>query len=271
MTEDRQADTITLGEAASRYLATVPEADRVAHQRAVNAFIRWHTRADAPVGTLSAETCSRYAEQESPRDADFAAKVEPFKAFLAYVRKQGWVKENLATGIKVKRSRVKTSGPAQRVKREAVPMTRAKYDEITKELSDLRDKRLLVIKDIQVAAADKDFRENAPFHAAREQKGHIEGKIMELDETLASAVINEGNRESSHSVCIGDTILLLAVASQQEMRFTIVNPKEVAPSKGHISTASPVGKAAVGKCEGDFIEVVVPSGRLQYCIKRIER
>ena len=150
-------------------------------------------------------------------------------------------------------------------------MTKAKYDELTVELTTLQAKRLEVIVDIQRAAADKDFKENAPFHAAREQKGHIEGRIMEIDETLAFAAITEEVIEKAQIVCIGDTIILEAVASQQELRYKLVNPKEVAPSKGMISTVSPIGRAVVGKTEGEMVLVVVPAGKLQYRIKRIER
>jgi transcription elongation factor GreA len=94
---------------------------------------------------------------------------------------------------------------------------------------------------------------------------------MEIDETLAFAVITEEIKEKAQVVCVGDTIVLEAVASQQELRYKLVNPKEVAPSKGMISTISPIGRAVVGKTEGEVVLVVVPAGKLQYRIKRIER
>ncbi len=270
MTTNSEKMNITLGEAASRYLATVPEDQRTVHQQEVFKFVRWFGN-ERPVAGLTASEVSNYAERLAQMDADAATKIEPIKAFLARIRKEKWNPDNLATGIKIKKAKSKNTGPTQRLNREPIPMTKAKYDELTVELTTLQAKRLEVIVDIQRAAADKDFKENAPFHAAREQKGHIEGRIMEIDETLAFAVITEEIKEKAQAVCVGDTIVLEAVASQQELRYKLVNPMEVAPSKGMISTVSPIGKAVVGKTEGEVVLVVVPAGKLQYRIKRIER
>lgn len=262
---------ITLGEAVSRYLATVPEADRNTQHQEINNFVRWFGGARTVVGMHGAEVAV-YAERLAQTDADAAIKIEPIKAFLAYVRKEKWNPENLAIGIKIKKGKTRNTGPSQKLNREPVPMTKAKYDELAGELASLRVKRVEVIGDIQRAAADKDFKENAPFHAAREQKGHIEGKIMEIDEMLASAVITDDQpREQTQTITVGDTVILEAMANQQEMRYRIVNPKEVSPSKGMISTISPIGKAVLGKKEGDVVQVAVPAGKVQYRIKKVER
>ncbi|HEX9896210.1 MAG TPA: transcription elongation factor GreA [Dehalococcoidales bacterium] len=269
MTINNEKIKVSLGEAASRYLATVPEDRRVIYQQEVLKFVRWFGTERSVIG-LTASEVSNYAERLAQMDADAATKIEPIKAFLAYIRKERWNPDNLATGIKIKKSKAKTTGPAQKLNREPIPMTKAKYDELAVELKTLQAKRIEVIADIQRAAADKDFRENAPFHAAREQKGHIEGRIMEIDETLACAVITEESKEKAQIVCVGDMIVLEAITSQQELRYKLVNPKEVAPSKGMISTVSPIGRAVVGKTEGEVVIVVVPSGKMQYRIKRIE-
>jgi transcription elongation factor GreA len=204
-------------------------------------------------------------------DTDFASKLEPLRAFLAFVRKEKWNPENLAVGIKIKKSKSRNTGPSQKLKREPVPMTQGKYDELTVELTNLRARRTQVIADVQRAAADKDFKENAPFHAAREQKAHIDGRIMEVEEMLGSAVIIGETKETVQVVCVGDTVVLEIVSSGQEMRYKIVNPKEVSPARGMISTISPIGKAALGKSEGETFEVAAPAGKLQCRIKKIER
>lgn len=270
-TDKRTSGDITLGEAASRYLATVPEGDRNVQHQEINKFVRWFGGGRAVAGMNGAEVAV-YTERLAQTDADAALKIEPIKAFLAYVRKEKWNPENLAIGIKIKKGKPKTTGPSQKLKREPVPMTKGKFDELTAELASLRVKRVEVIGDIQRAAADKDFKENAPFHAAREQKGYIEGRMMEIDEMLGSAVITDDQpREPAQTISVGDNIVLEAMANGQEMRYKIVNPKEVAPSKGMISTVSPIGKAVLGKKEGDVVEVAVPVGKLQYRIKKLER
>jgi transcription elongation factor GreA len=260
---------ISLGEAASRYIASLPDNERTAQLPVINKFIRWFGT-ERSVSGMNAAEVSNYAERQAQMDSDFAGKIDPVKSFLAFIRREKWNPVNLATGIKIKKGKSRNTGPTQKLKREPVPMTKLKYDELTVELAALKVKRFEVTNAIQVAAADKDFRENAPFHAAREEKGHIEGKILEIDEMLACAVITDENATKTHMVCVGDTVVL-EVNSEQEMRYKIVNPKEVAPSKGMISTISPIGKAAMGKAEGEIIEVVVPAGKLQYRIKRIER
>lgn len=262
--------SISLGEAASRYLATVPKNQQALHQQEVFKFVRWFGTERSVLG-LTASEVSNYAERLAQVDTDAAIKLEPIKAFLGYIRKEKWNPDNLAIGIKVKKAKSKNTGPTQKVNREPIPMTKTKYDELNTEMKILQAKRLEVIAEIQRAAADKDFRENAPFHAAREQKGYIEGRIMEIDEMLACAVITEDLKEKAQAVCVGDTVLLEVVPSQQELRYKLVNPKEVAPSKGMISTISPIGKAVIGKVEGEEVLVMVPAGQLKYRIKKIER
>ncbi len=263
-------ESISLEEAAGRYLGKLPENDRSFAQNQLRLFMRWFGK-DHPVSGLTGSEVNNFAERLAQTDRDFGDKIEPVKGFLTYVWKEKWSRENLSTAIKVKKSKGKTVGPSQKIKREPIPMTQAKFDELTAELTALRIRRQELIGDIQRAAADKDFRENAPFHAAREQKGHVEGRIMELDETLACAVITSETQGTTRNIAVGDTVVIETVDGGQEWRYKIVNPKEVAPAKGMISTISPLGKAVLGKQEGDVVEVRIPTGKMEYRIKRVER
>ena len=93
---------------------------------------------------------------------------------------------------------------------------------------------------------------------------------MELEEILNSAVIIDEKREITTRVSIGDSIVLKDLDSGEELRYTLVSPKEVDPTRGKISSASPLGKAAVGKGEGEMVEITVPAGKMRYQIKQIE-
>jgi transcription elongation factor GreA len=261
---------LTLEEAVGTYLATLPEEERVTYRQEIRNFVR-QFGSERLVAEIKGFEVSNYTERLAQNDRNFGDKIEPVRAFLTYVKKEKWNKENLATAIKIKKSKIKTVGPTQKMKREPVPLTKEKYDELAAELTALRARRLEVIGDIQRAAADKDLRENAPYHAAREQKGHIEGRIIELDETLACAVITDGAQRNSHTICIGDVVIIETVDTQMELRYKLVNPKEVAPSKGLISVISPLGKAVLGKIEGVVVEVSVPAGKMKYRIKKVER
>ncbi|MBA7613212.1 Transcription elongation factor GreA [subsurface metagenome] len=151
------------------------------------------------------------------------------------------------------------------------PLTQQGYAELEAEIVALKGKRSQVIDEMRRAAADKDFRENAPLEAAREEHGQLVGRIRELEETLKSATIIDEKQEVAIRASIGDSILLRNVATGEEVRYMIVSPREVDPTKDRISSASPIGKAALGRSRGEIIEVVAPAGKLRYQIEQIER
>jgi len=139
------------------------------------------------------------------------------------------------------------------------------------ELENLKARSKELILEIQRAAADKDFRENAPLHAAKEERGHIEGRIKELEETLRVATILEDKKPSGNKSGVGDCLLLGDLESGEDYRYTIVDPREVDALKGKISLASPLGRALLGKRPGDVVEFKAPAGKLKFRIKNIER
>ncbi|MBI4181093.1 MAG: transcription elongation factor GreA [Chloroflexi bacterium] len=154
---------------------------------------------------------------------------------------------------------------------ETVFLTQQGYTELEAELTILQVKRIEAIAEIRKAAADKDFRENAPLHAAREQRGHLEGRIMELEATLKLAVVIEEKQEATVKIGIGDSVTLGDLESGEELHYMLVSPKEVNPARGKISSISPIGQAIIGKEEGAIVMVVAPAGKLRYQIKKIER
>jgi len=261
-------ENIKLGEAARRFLAGLPEKERETGQQEIYRFVRWYGWEQAFVA-ISPPQVEKYAEHLSQSDTDFTRKLAKVRVFLNHAKKQGWCRQNLAVHLKARKTRNKALSASALKERESVPLTRQRYDELQGELTALKKKRPQLIEDIRRAAADKDFRENAPLDAAKEQRGHLEGRIMELEETLAAAVIIDGVRESSHKVILGDTVTLQDTASGTEVSYTVVNPNEVNPSGGKISDASPIGKAVLGGKPGDEVEVTVPAGKLRYKIVRI--
>ncbi|OGO06490.1 MAG: hypothetical protein A2Y92_01505 [Chloroflexi bacterium RBG_13_57_8] len=139
------------------------------------------------------------------------------------------------------------------------------------ELEDLKTKSQELIVAIKLAAADKDFRENAPLAAAREERGHVEGRIKELQETVKAAVIIEDVKKPAKKSGVGDKMVLSDLASGEECCYIIVDPREADALKGKISTASPLGKALIGRNDGETVEITAPAGKMRYQIKRIER
>ncbi len=199
---------LNLGEAASRFLADLPPEERGVSQQEIYRFIRWFGR-ERPFTALTAAEVDNYAERLSQSDTDYVRKLELVRAFLVYAKKKGWTKTNLAAHLKARKVKTKPSPSPGRSSAEAISLTRQGYAELESELAALRSERQKVIDEMRRAAADKDFRENAPLAAARERRGQLEGRIIELEGILKSAVVIDDRQESTLRVGIG--ILLFSV------------------------------------------------------------
>lgn len=261
---------LSLDEAAHRFLAGLSAEEGEVSQREIYRFVRWYGRGQ-PLDGLTAPEVASYAEQLSLSDIDYAKKLELIRTFLAYAKKEGWTRTNLSVHLKARKGKTGTSSSAGRVLPKAVPLTKQGYAELEGELAALKAKRSQSIDEVRKAAADKDFRENAPLEAAREQRGQLEGRIKELEAILKSAVVMDEKQAVSLKVNIGDSLILHDLAANEEQAYMLVSPREVDPVRGRISSASPLGKALIGRREGEMIEVTVPAGKLRYQIKRIER
>jgi transcription elongation factor GreA len=262
--------TPTLGQGAARFLGTLSAGKKEASQPEVYKFARWYGW-ERPFSSLAGPAVASYAEQLSVSDTDYLGKLELVRSFLAYAKKSGWTPTNLATHLKTRKAKAVPVVTAARGMPEPVSLTQQRYDEMVTELNALKERSRALVGEIQRAAADKDFRENAPLHAAREERGHVEGRIKELEEALKVATIIEEKKEPAVKTIVGDSIVLEDLASGEELRYMIVDPREVDPSRGKISIASPLGKALLGSKGGETVEIKAPAGRLRYHIKRVER
>lgn len=267
---DSASQNPTLGEAASSFLASLPTEEGEKSQRAIYGFVRWNG-GKRTLAKLTAHEVENYAERLSSAQSNYLTNVEQVRAFLAYAKKQGWSQTNLAAHLKTKKSKAKLSSPARRRLSPTTPLTQQGYAKLETEIAELKSKRLQVIDEMRRAAADKDFRENAPLDAAREERGHLEGRIRELEAALKSATIIDATQKAGLKVSVGDSIILIDPVSGEELRYTVVSPREVDPVKGKISSHSPIGKAIIGCAQGETVEITAPLGKLRYQIKQIER
>jgi transcription elongation factor GreA len=257
----------SLGEAANLFLSGLSPEERVLSQQEVHKFVRWFGWKRSISGLTAAEV-TKYAESLPSSDTDHTKKVEQLRAFLAYIRKKGWNDTNLATHLKAKKVRPGSRPLAKPDRPEPIALTAQRHAEMKAELNALRSKRLQVIDEMHKAAADKDFRENAPLQAAREQRGHLEGRIRELEDALKAVTIIGKRPATVAKASIGDSIILRDLDSGDEQYYIIVSPKEVDPAQGKISSASPIGKAVIGRSFGEVVEVATPAGKLRYEIKK---
>jgi len=261
---------LNLNEASSRFLGSLPPEKITTSQQAIYQFVRWFGR-ERLMGRITPDEVAKYANKIPPSVSEYRKKLELAKAFLSYARKEGWIKKNLAVHIKIKKGKTRQKENTGRKAAAAISLTRTGYDSMEKELSELKSQKPSVIEEVRRAAEDKDFRENAPLHAAKERLGHLEGKIIELQETLKIATVIGGKTEITHKVCVGNMVKLVDLSSGEELKYIIVGPREANATKGKVSNASPIGRAVIGRVIGDVIEIEVPAGRLCYRVEKVER
>lgn len=147
-------------------------------------------------------------------------------------------------------------------------LTKERLEEFKKELEYLKnEKRNDVAQRLRAAKEYGDLSENSEYAEAREEQGNVEGRIIELDELLKSAVTIEKNA-SNATVQVGSTVTIKKGAKTS--KYTIVGMYEAKPEEGRISDDSPLGKAFMKHKEGDVVEVVTPTGTVKYEIVKVE-
>ena len=147
-----------------------------------------------------------------------------------------------------------------------VPMTVRGHELLQAELKRLkRVDRPAVIQAIAEARAHGDLKENAEYHAAKDQQGFIEGRIKELEGKLSNLqVIDVTAIDAKGRIVFGSTVELLDEASGTEIVYKIVGEDEADIKQGLISFTSPIARALIGKNEGDEISFSAPGGQKQY-------
>ncbi|WP_234572916.1 transcription elongation factor GreA [Rhodohalobacter sp. 614A] len=146
------------------------------------------------------------------------------------------------------------------------------YEKLDEELRDLKTRgRKEIAQEIAEARAKGDLSENAEYDAAKEAQGHLEKKIAELENTLATAqIINKDDINTSKAYLLS-TVTILNKKTDKKMKYTLVSKDEANFKEGKISVDSPIGKAILGTEVGEKVSVDVPAGTLELEILNIER
>lgn len=154
---------------------------------------------------------------------------------------------------------------------QKTPMTENGAQKLREELQRLKQiERPRIINAIAEARAHGDLKENAEYHAAREQQGFVEGRILEIESKLSSAqVIDVTRMENTGRVIFGVTVKL-ANSHGHSLCYQIVGEDEADINQHRISVTSPVARALIGKYEGDHVEVKTPEGVSSYEIIAVE-
>lgn len=153
---------------------------------------------------------------------------------------------------------------------DRIPMTPSGFEKLKADLRHLKTvERPHNVQEIAEARAHGDISENAEFHAAKERQGHIEARILQVEDRIARAQVIEPGSGPPDAVRFGTTVVLEDTATGEEVIYTLVGEDESDVSSGRLSISSPVARALLGKAEGDEVKVVVPKGSRAFEILEI--
>ncbi|MEO0576329.1 MAG: transcription elongation factor GreA [Pseudomonadota bacterium] len=152
-----------------------------------------------------------------------------------------------------------------------VPLTARGAQQLKDELKQLKSvDRPRIIQAIATAREHGDLKENAEYHAAKEQQSFAEGRIQEIESKLSNAqVIDVTQLNANGKVVFGATVELLDISTDAEITYQIVGDDEADIKSGLISISSPIARALIGKREGDDVVVAAPAGDREYEIVEV--
>ena len=151
-------------------------------------------------------------------------------------------------------------------------MTREGFDKIKKEIETIKTvDRPRIVHEIEVARAHGDLSENAEYHAAKEKSGHINGRLLYLEDRLSRAeVIDPKKMKGKDKVMFGAHVTILDLETEKKITYQVVGEDESDIALKRISIVSPVGKALIGKSKEDVIKVSTPKGMKEFEIVNVE-
>lgn len=154
---------------------------------------------------------------------------------------------------------------------EKFPMTAQGLTSLEEELRHLRTvARPEVIRSIAEAREHGDLSENAEYHAARERQSFIEGRVLELEDKMARAVVIDISNLSGKTVTFGATVTLVDVDTDEKLTYQLVGEMEADVKEGRLAVTAPLARALIGKEVGDTVEVNTPKGEKAYEILKLK-
>ena len=155
---------------------------------------------------------------------------------------------------------------------EKEPITYQGLEKLKKELKELKNiKRPKIVEAIAEARAHGDLKENAEYHAAKEEQAKIEGRVIEIHDLIARAnVIDITKLEKKDDVIFGSTVCLINLENNEKKTYKIVGKDEADIAKNYIYFRSPIGKALIGKNKKELVTVITPSGEKNFKITGVK-
>lgn len=155
---------------------------------------------------------------------------------------------------------------------QRIPMTAAGAKALREELDKLKkEDRPRITAAIAEAREHGDLKENAEYHAAREQQGFCEGRISDIEGKLSNAqIIDITELENTGKVIFGSTVTIIDVDTDEQKVYQIVGDDESNIKQGKLSVNSPIARGLIGREEGDVVQIDTPGGTREYEIDKVE-
>ena len=152
------------------------------------------------------------------------------------------------------------------------PITVNGLENLKSELEDLKNiQRPKVVAEIAEARSHGDLKENAEYHAAKEQQAHIESRVLAINDLIARAnVIDVTKIENNGKVIFGSTVKVLELETEKEISYRLVGQDEANIKKNLIFFKSPIGKGLIGKNKGELVSISTPSGEKNFEILEVK-
>ena len=155
---------------------------------------------------------------------------------------------------------------------EKEPITIQGFEKLKEELEELKKiKRPKIIEAIAEARGHGDLKENAEYHAAKEEQAKIEGRVLEINDLIARAnVVDVTKLEKKDNVIFGSTVCLINLENNEKKTYKIVGKDEADMTKNYIYFRSPIGKALIGQKKKKLVTVTTPSGEKNFEIEDVK-
>jgi len=260
------AEPVTASEALAHFegfMATEPDKLRQ-EMPVIESFLESYGL-DQPMQDLQGEDVAAFVRENAPENP---GDLEGLRAFLAYCSRLAFTSKNLVPYLQLGPTAGGArggQGAAAELGGKAFYVTLDGLRRLEIQLEEERGKRPDIAQKLRDAMADKDFRENAPLDAARDEQAHLEMRIRDLESKLRNAVIIDEETKAGRAN-VGSVIKLKNLKTNSEQEFTLVAQNEVDPKSGKISIDSPVGLAVINHIPGDEVTVNAPSGPIPFKI-----
>ncbi len=254
------AESMSAIEAVDHFLASV-DPDKARDERPeIDRFVA-SIGADLLMSDLSGTQIAAFAEAEG----ESGETLEPVRAFLAYSARMAFTSSNLVGHLHIGESAAGFTLDSP----DAYGVTIEGLALMGTQIEELKGRRPEIAEMLRIAMADKDFRENAPLDAARDEQAHLEARIREIEDQLRRAVIIDETSKAGLAN-VGSTVSIRNLEAETEMTFKLVSPAEVDPASGKISTESPFGAAVINHGAGDEVSVETPGGLIRLRVIEVE-